>query len=287
MNPNLRAALWMLGAISSFTLMAILGRTLGGQYDTFEIMMYRSAFGLIIVLAVAGYVGTLNEITTDAVGQHAIRNLVHFTGQNLWFYAVTMIPLAQVFALEFTTPLWVIVLSPLLLGERLTLVRSVAALLGFLGIIIVVRPDMSGVNAGMLAAAGCAIFFGLTFILTKRLTKTQTITAIMFYLTAMQLVFGLIASGFDGDIALPTVQTAPLLSLVGACGLIGHFCIANALKIAPATIVAPIDFARLPIIAVIAMLVYGEALDIWVFVGAVVIFAGNYLNIWFETRKTA
>lgn len=287
MSTTLRAALWMLGAISSFTAMALAGRELGATYDTFEIMMYRSAFGLLIVLAVATYVGTIKEVTTDAIGQHGLRNLVHFTGQNLWFYAVTVIPLAQVFALEFTTPLWVIVLSPFLLGERLTLVRSIAALLGFTGILIVARPTIEGLNTGMLAAAACAIFFALTFILTKRLTKTQTITAIMFYLTSMQLVFGIIAAGYDGDIAIPDAASMPLLLLVGACGLVAHFCITSALKIAPATIVAPIDFARLPLIAILAMLIYNEALDIWVFVGAVIIFAGNYLNIWFETRKTA
>lgn len=287
MSDIFRAALWMLGAIGSFTTMALAGRELGADFDTFEIMMYRSAFGLVIVLVVAYFAGTLRQIKTQAIGQHGLRNIVHFTGQNLWFYAVTVIPLAQVFALEFTTPLWVIVLSPILLGERLTFVRSIAALLGFTGILIVARPTVEGLNAGMLAAAACAIFFALTFILTKRLTKTQTITAIMFYLTSMQLVLGVIAAGYDGDIALPDYDSLPLLLLVGACGLLAHFCITSALKIAPATIVAPIDFARLPLIAILAMLIYNEALDIWVFVGAVVIFAGNYLNIWFETRKTA
>jgi drug/metabolite transporter (DMT)-like permease len=287
MSDIFRAALWMLGAIGSFTTMALAGRELGADFDTFEIMMYRSAFGLVIVLVVAYFAGTLRQINTQAIGQHGLRNIVHFIGQNLWFYAVTVIPLAQVFALEFTTPLWVIVLSPILLGERLTLVRSIAALLGFTGILIVARPTVEGLNAGMLAAAACAIFFALTFILTKRLTKTQTITAIMFYLTSMQLVLGVIAAGYDGDIALPDYDSLPLLLLVGACGLLAHFCITSALKIAPATIVAPIDFARLPLIAILAMLIYNEALDIWVFVGAVVIFAGNYLNIWFETRKTA
>jgi drug/metabolite transporter (DMT)-like permease len=286
-STTLRAALWMIGAITSFTAMALAGRELGATFDTFEIMMYRSAFGLIIVLIVAFYVGTLNQVTTDAFAKHGLRNLVHFTGQNLWFYAVTAIPLAQVFALEFTTPLWVIMFSPFLLGERLTLVRSIAALLGFAGILIVARPTVEGLNAGMFAAAACAIFFALTFILTKRLTQTQTITAIMFYLTSMQLVLGVIAAGYDGDIALPDAASLPLLLLVGACGLLAHFCITSALKIAPATIVAPIDFARLPLIAILAMLIYGEALDIWVFVGAAIIFAGNYLNIWSETRKTA
>lgn len=284
-NTTLRAAFWMIGAICSFSSMAVAGRELSGALDTFEIMMYRSLFGVFIVVGVAMVAGTLRDINTRNLGTHTIRNLAHFTGQNLWFYAVTVIPLAQVFALEFTTPLWVIILSPLLLGERLTATRAIAAVMGFGGILIVARPDMDTINVGMVAAASSAIFFALTMMFTKRLTRTQSITCILFYLTVMQLVFGLMAAGYDGDIALPDAQGLPYVLLIGAAGLLAHFCITNALAIAPATIVVPLDFIRLPAIAVIGMLLYGEALDVWVFVGALVIFAGNYFNIWSENRR--
>ncbi len=284
-NQNLRAALWMIGAITAFTAMAVSGRQLSGVYDTFEIMMYRSAFGLPIVLLIAWHFRTINQINTDALGLQMVRNIVHFTGQNLWFYAITLIPLAQLFAFEFTTPLWVIIFSPLLIGERITPIKALAALMGFVGILIVARPTVEGVNIGMLAAAGCAVFFALTFITTKKLTTRQTITGIMFYLTAFQLVFGMICAGYDGDILLPTSSSAPYLLIIAICGLVAHFCIAKALSLAPATIVAPIDFVRLPVIAVIGMLVYNEALDIWVFLGALIIFGGNYLNIWAENRE--
>ncbi len=286
-SHNLRAALWMIGAITSFTLMAVSGRELGGEYDTFEIMFFRSALGLIIVLAIAAKVGTLHQINRDALGLQILRNLVHFTGQNLWFFAITMIPLAQLFAFEFTTPLWVILFSPLLLGERITALKGIAALMGFCGILIVARPSVEGVNIGMLAAAGCAVFFALTFITTRKLTSRQTITGIMFYLTLIQLIFGLICAGYDGDVLMPTATSAPYLVAIAICGLVAHFCIAKALSLAPATIVAPIDFVRLPVIAIIGMLVYNEALDIWVFVGALIIFGGNYLNIWAENRDAA
>jgi drug/metabolite transporter (DMT)-like permease len=216
-----------------------------------------------------------------------LRNVFHFTGQNLWFYAVAVIPLAQVFALEFTSPLWVIVLAPMILGEKMTRVRSIAAVLGFIGILIVTRPSPETFEIGLLFAATAAIFFALTILLTKRLTRDNSITAILFYLTATQLVFGLITAGYDGDIALPTRESFPFLFLVGCAGLLAHFCLTTALSIAPATVVVPIDFARLPVIAVIAMLLYNEPLEIWVFVGALVIFAANYLNIWNETRKTS
>ncbi len=282
----LRAALWMIGSIASFSAMAIAGRELAAGFDTFEIMMYRSAVGLVIVVALAIATGAWRQVNTRDLGQQIIRNLAHFTGQNLWFYAVTVIPLAQVFALEFTSPLWVIVLSPLILGERLTLIRAVAAIMGFIGILIVARPSIEGLNSGVVTAASSAIFFALTMVFTKRLTRTQTITCILFYLTLLQLIFGVVTAGFDGDIALPDGASLPLLGLVGICGLLAHYCLTNALSIAPATVVVPLDFIRLPVIAILGMLLYRESLDVWVFVGAAVIFAGNYMNIWVETRKS-
>ena len=274
----------MTGAIASFSAMAVAGREVSFALDTFEIMLFRSVVGVIIVAFAAIAFGTWRQINGQQFSLHFARNVMHFIGQNLWFYAVTVIPLAQVFALEFTSPIWVILLSPLLLGERITLIRAAAALMGFIGVLVVTRPDMAGINTGVIMAASLAIFFAFTIIFTKRLTRTQSITCILFYLTVLQLGFGLITAGYDGDIALPNAETLPWLVLIGVAGLLGHFCITNALAIAPATVVVPIDFIRLPIIAIIGMLAYGEALDLWVLLGAGIIFAGNYLNIWSETR---
>jgi drug/metabolite transporter (DMT)-like permease len=249
-------------------------------------MLYRSIVGVIIVTVLAALNGAWRDIKTDQIGTHVIRNLAHFTGQNLWFYAVTVIPLAQVFALEFTSPIWVIMLSPLVLGERLTAVRGLAAVMGFIGILIVARPDMAGLNTGVITAASSAIFFAVTIMLTKRLTRTEGITSILFWLTAMQLVMGLVMAGYDGDIAWPDAIALPLVIIIGLAGLLAHFCLTNALSIAPATVVVPVDFIRLPTIAVVGMLVYGEVVDLWVFIGAAIIFAGNYLNILVETRRS-
>jgi len=242
LRAELRAALWMIGAIVSFSFMAVAGRWLSEGFDTFEIMLYRSLTGMVIVLGVAGALGTLGEVTARSAPVQILRNLFHFAGQNLWFFAITIIPLAQVFALEFTSPLWVLILSPLLLGERMTPPRIFAAILGFIGILLVARPGATDINAGVIAGALAAIGFAVTMILTKRLTRTETLTCILVYLTVTQAIFGLICAGWDGDIALPDAQSAPLLALA-------------------------------------------EALDPWVFAGAALIFAGNYYNIWTETRK--
>ncbi|HMO08935.1 MAG TPA: EamA family transporter, partial [Paracoccaceae bacterium] len=98
----------MTGSIASFTAMAVAGRSVAGVHDTFEIMTWRSVIGLALVVGVAAALGRLDEIRRDRIPSHIARNLFHFAGQNLWFWSLTMIPLAQVFALEFTSPVWVI-----------------------------------------------------------------------------------------------------------------------------------------------------------------------------------
>jgi len=285
MSDTIKAAFWMIGAIVSFTSMAIAGRAVSLDLDTFEIMLYRSLIGVVVMLTVARLAGTLGEVTRRNLGVHLVRNLSHFAGQNLWFYSITAIPLAQVFALEFTSPLWVIVLSPLILGEKLTSVRVLSAIIGFVGIMIVTRPSPETLQFGQLTAALAAIGFAGSAVFTRLLTRTETITCILFYLTVMQATFGLICAGFDGDIALPTAANLPWVILIAVAGLVAHFCLTTALKLAPAAVVMPIDFARLPVIAIVGMLLYNETLDLLVLLGAAIIFGGNYLNIRTDTKR--
>lgn len=281
----LTAAMWMSGSIISFTLMAIAGRELASDLDTFELMLWRSVIGVIIVLSVGSYADTLNQVNTRHFSRHVFRNLAHFTGQNLWFFALPLIPLAQVFALEFTVPVWVMIFAALFLGERMTPIRLFSVLLGFTGILLVARPDNASISPGFIAAALAAIGFAVTTILTKQMTRHDSITKIMFWLVITQTVFGLITAGYDGEITLPASHTAPWLILVGICGLLAHFCIARALTIAPAMIVSPIDFARLPIIVVVGIVLYSEPLEWTAIIGAFIIFGANYLNILTESRK--
>ena len=279
-----KAVAFMTGAIASFSAIAVAGREVSFELDTFEIMMYRSFVGIALVLALGWYFGTLGQITRRHMGTHFTRNIAHFTGQNLWFYAVTVIPLTQLFALEFTSPLWVLLLSPMVLGERLTRMRVLAAVMGFVGILIITRPWEYGISFGITTAALSAVAFAWTTLMTKKLTRTESVTCVLFYLTVMQAVFGVICAGYDGDIAIPSLTALPYVMVIALCGLLAHFCITSALSVAPATVVIPVDFARLPVIAVIGMLAYGEALDILVLAGAVLIFVGNYSNILHETR---
>ena len=166
MNPG-RAALWMIGAIVSFSAMAVAGRALASNLDTFEMMTYRSLIGVVTVVTIGGLTGHLREITTRDLGHHALRNIAHFTGQNLWFFSLTLIPLAQVFALEFTSPLWLTLLAPFFLGEKLTALKLAAVAAGFLGILLVAQPGAAPLSLGTFTAAASAVAFAFTGIFTK------------------------------------------------------------------------------------------------------------------------
>lgn len=284
MNDTIRAALWMGGAIVSFSTMAVAGRAVSLDHDTFELMLYRSLIGIVLVVAFGRAAGTLGEISTKKLGLHLVRNLSHFTGQNLWFYALTLIPLAQLFALEFTSPIWVMFLAAMFLGERITRVRFATAGLGFVGVYIVARPQIGHIDMGIILAALAAIGFAGSAIATKILSKDQSITCILFWLTFMQAVFGLVTAGADLSIRLPSVSSSPWIAVVAVCGLGAHFCLTKALTIAPASVVMPVDFLRLPIIAIIGVVLYSEPLDVWVIAGGALIFLANFINIRSETR---
>lgn len=269
----------------SFTLMAIAGRSLAGLLDTFEIMLYRSLLGIVIVVTVGAWAGTLREINTRRMGLHCIRNISHFIGQNLWLFAVALIPLSQLFAFEFTTPLWVAALAPLVVGEKWTVTRLLASVLGFIGILIVARPDVAEINIATLAAALCALGFAGSVLCTKRLSSTESVTCILFWLVTLQAVFGLICAGADGHITPLGKDTWFWAMIVGLCGLAAHFCITNALNLAAATVVTPLEFLRLPLISVVGFLLYDEPLLLSVFAGAAIIMWANIINIRAESRR--
>ena len=277
-SPAFRAALWMLGAVFSFSAMAIAGRELSDTLDTFEIMFYRSLIGVGLVVSIGYVSGTLGSIQSQRLGLHSVRNLSHFIGQNLWFYAVAFIPLAQLFAFEFSTPLWVALFAPWVLGERWTRTRLLAVFTGFCGILLVARPASVQLSPAIFAAALCAIGFAGAVLSTKLLARHESTTSILFWLVMMQSVFGLLCAGYDGEIQAPG-EHWPWVALVAVCGLVAHFCITTALQLAPATVVAPMEFIRLPLISVLGLWLYGEALNVWVFVGAGIILLANLINI--------
>ncbi|MDJ0933213.1 EamA family transporter [Breoghania sp.] len=180
------AADWMSLALLYFSATAIGGRELAGHLDTFSIMFYRSVIGLVVVVSVLAVTGKFEQVRTRCLGTHFWRNLAHFTGQNLWFYAVSIITLAQLFALEFTSPIWGALLALVFLGERFTGWQVGTTIAGFIGILIVVRRGVAHVGIGEIAVLAAAIGFATNVMITKSLSRTETTLCIVFWMTLMQ-----------------------------------------------------------------------------------------------------
>ena len=274
-----KAALWMLGAIASFSLMAVAGRTVQVEMSSYELMFWRSLAGMVIVLGIIRWrTGGYATIRTQHPGLHITRNVFHFFGQNMWFFGITVIPLSQLVALEFTMPIWVLLLAPLFLGEALTRRKLMVGLLGFIGVLIVAQPGVQPLNLGHAAGIAAAIGFAINLIFTRKIMLHDAVFCVLFWMTTSQMVMGFSLSltlGFSG----PSLATAPWLVVIAIAGLTAHYSLTSALGLAPAMVVAPMEFARLPIIALVGVAVYSEALDPMVFLGAAVIFAANFWNM--------
>lgn len=268
----------MVGAIVSFTAMAVAGRELSAALDTFEIMFYRSAIGFFMVAAaLLGREGLAGAATARPLG-HAGRNVIHFAAQNLWLYGVAAIPLSQLVALEFTNPIWVALLAPLLLGERLTGGKLGAALLGFVGVLAIARPGGGALDWGHAAGLGAAIGFALTNMATRGLSRTDGMLCILFWMTLSQAAMGLVGA-LPGGLAWPPPALAPWVLAIGVLGLAAHLCLTRALALAPATVVAPMEFARLPVVALVGLWLYDEPLTLALAAGAALILGANALNL--------
>ena len=272
----------MSGTLVSFMAMAIGGRQLSAHLSTFQILFFRSVIGLLIV----GFFlwrSNWRQIFTQHLRVHVLRNISHFGGQFGWFYGIAFIPLAEVFALEFTVPVWTAVLATLLLREQITRARVTAMVFGVVGVFLILRPGLAVISPAALAVLGSAFCYALSHTLTRRLALVDTPLTILFYMTAIQLPLGLVTSIFDWT--TPSLAMLPWIIVVGVAALSGHYCMARALAIADAIVVVPMDFLRLPLIAAVGFLFYGESLDWLVLAGGVVMFSGNLLNIQGEKKR--
>ncbi len=278
-RQSIRAAFWMSGTVFSFSAMAVAGREASHELSSFEIMTYRSLIGMVIMLGLIVATGKRHQLRPQSFRLHLVRNILHFAATNLWFTALASVPLALVFAFEFTSPLWTAVLAPLILREMLPKVRIIATIIGFIGIMIIARPGIVEFSPGMIAAASCAIGFAGAAIATRKLTGLQPVATILFWMCAIQSVLGLTIAGADLSITLPSSALLVPILAVSLCGLSAHFCLTKALQIAPATFVMPLDFARLPAIAVVGFILYGETIDIFMIIGSLFILLANSINI--------
>lgn len=279
-----RAVAWMGGAVVSFSLIAIAGREASRVVSTTELMFWRGGIGVSVLLLIQlAWRGSARSLMSGQPMLQSGRSVIHFGAQFAWLHCLTLIPLAQLFALEFTAPLWVAVLAPFLLGERLTRTRLLAALLGFTGAMIVIQPGSTVLSYGAILALLSAIGFACNMIATKQLTKTDSAFTMLVWLNGLQAIIGtaFMLRGF----VWPDPMTWFYIAVVSILGLTAHYSLTRAFALADAIIVAPMDFIRLPLIALVGASVYGEPLALAVGLGGALIVAANLLNIFGEKQK--
>ena len=274
---NLTAALWMAGWLSAMVVITVAGREATRELAVFQIMEMRSVIGLALLYPLIRRSGGLAAMKTQRLVQHIGRNTVHYAAQFGWFVALTMIPLAQLVAIEFTMPMWTGALAVAVLGERMGWWKSAAVLLGLVGVAIIVRPHTGSVAPGQSIALAAAVGFAVSVIMVKKLTRTESTVAIIFWMLVVQSVLGLLP-------ALqvwrwPSAQAWPWVLVIAVCGTFSHFCMARAMVYADATVVVPMDFLRVPLTALAGWLIYAEGIDAFTLLGAGLILTGNLLNL--------
>lgn len=258
-------------------LMLVAGREAARELSVFQITELRSLIGLCMFYPLVRIHGGLRAMATARLPLLIGRNIVHYAAQYLWFLALTLIPVAQVVSIEFTMPIWTAILAALFLGERITLRKSLAILLGVLGVVIIVRPGVGETNVGQLIMLIAAVGFGIGIVMMKSLTRTESVVVIIFWMLVIQSAIGLAPALYTWT--WPSTHVWPWIVVVAFCGTFSHYCMTNAMRYADATIVVPMDFLRVPLSAAVGWLVYAERLDLYTVIGAAIILAGNMLNL--------
>lgn len=276
MSGSLRGALWMGGAVLSFSAMAIAARELLARMGIFEILAFRTGIAFLIVLAMVAPAG-FASLATRRFGTHLWRNLVHLAGQACWVYAIALLPLATVFAIEFTMPIWTALLAAVFLRERITRARALMLALGFGGVLVILRPGLAALQPGALLALGASLFYAAQMIATKQLSRTDSPLAVLFWMSVIQTPVSA-ALAAPAWVA-PVAADLPWLVAIGTGSYTAHYCLTRAMRHADAAVVTPVDFARLPLIAVVGAVFYGERFDPAVILGAAMIFAGTWVSL--------
>jgi len=267
----------MSGWLTLMLVIAVAGREATRELTVFQVMEMRSLIGLLLLWPLVLGAGGPAVLRTRRLRDHALRNVVHYSAQYAWFAALTMIPLAQVVAIEFTMPLWIILLAAAFLGERITRWKVLAVALGLLGVGLIVRPGTSGLSPGQPVALGAAVGFAVSVTMVKSLTRTDAAVAIMFWMLVVQSLLGLIPALWVWR--WPSAAGWGWVLVVAFCGTFSHYCMARAMRHADATVVMPMDYLRVPLTALAGWLVYAERMDLLTLAGTVLILSGNLLNL--------
>ena len=247
-----RGPLWMIMGGLSLILLAIVIRHLQSKYHVLEMIFLRSVISFLLILPWA-LRQRRRELTTKRLPLHIFRNGIHYLGNIGWFVGVTLVSLADLQALQFTTPLFTIILAAIFLRELVGPHRWIATALGFVGALIIIRPGFIPIGAGTIAV----------------------VLSAMFPLSAIPAAFVWVTPAWE--------DTIPII-LLGMFGYLAHACIIRSFATADASYVMPFDFLRLPIAAAFGFFLYQERPDFWVWIGATIIFVATYYITWREAQ---
>ncbi|MCX7032712.1 MAG: DMT family transporter [Arenimonas sp.] len=267
-----RAVLLMTASTVIFGCMAVCIRLASAQLHPFEIAFFRNFFGFIFILPILVRHGP-SLLKTHRLPLYLVRCLIGIVSMLAGFWAIVNLPLAQAIALSYSTPLFVTIGAVLVLGEVVRARRWTAVLVGFLGVVLIVRPGSADFTAGSLVALMAAVASASVAISIKFLSRTEHPDAIVLYTTMLWVPMSLVPALFVWE--MPVGITWLWIVLAGLLGTTAHMCWTRALKLADASMLTPISFMQILVVAVFGYFLFDEALDRWTVLGAAIIFGSN------------
>jgi drug/metabolite transporter (DMT)-like permease len=271
----------MVASCALFSLLGAMGRYLASEVHPFQIVFFRLLFSLLCLLPWVLWRG-LGVLRTDKLRLYGLRSLVSLGSMITWFYAMALLPIAEVTALNFLSPLFATAGAALFLRETVGARRWAATLIGFAGALVIIRPGMMAMSAGSWLALASAVFMGISILMIRTLARTEHPNAVVFYMGAFMTPLALIPAIVVWQ--TPSLEMWLWLIATGPVATLGHLALVRAVAAAEASAVAPFDFSKLPFAAVIGYVAFGEAPDLWTWVGAGVIFAAATYVVRREAR---
>ncbi len=279
---NLRGIAWML--VTGLLFVGVTGvvRHLGSDMSPMQAAFIRYVFGVVLIAPVFLRLGgrarlfSGESLLPRRLGLHALRGLVHGVGVMLWFYAMARIPIAEVISLGFLAPIFTTIGAALFLGERLNAHRIGAVLIGFGGAMIILRPGFEVISTGALAQLAAAPLFATSFIITKKLTETESSASIVAHLTIFVTLALLPAALMDWR--APSWEELGWLCATAVFATLGHLALTQALRATNITVTQPFSFLQLVWATLLGFYVFGERPEIWIWIGgAVIVASASYM----------
>jgi drug/metabolite transporter (DMT)-like permease len=273
-SPVLRGALLVLLSATCIAVDTILARIVTQEVNSFVLVFFRNLFGFLFILPWLVRTGCV-VFATQRVGLHVARAAAKILGLACFFYGLSVVPVADATALAFATPLFAALGAALFLGETLRHGRLAAILLGFAGVLIVLRPGGGALHPGAFAVLASAVALAAIGLLAKLLARWDPPNTILAINLSLSVPLALLAA--MPFWTTPSWTALGLMVMQGALGAASQFCFVRALSLADASLMMPIDFVRLPLVALLGFLAFGQVPDGWTWVGAAVICAGIML----------